>query len=235
MIVETKRLVLKHFGIWDAEAMNRVFGDAEVMRFGDGVQTTEWVHGWLRRCLENYQQKSGIGPWAIVEKSSTETIGYCGLFHFPDVCGQPEMEIGYRLARAYWGRGIATEAVLAVRDYAFNALDIPRLISMIDPENAASIRVAEKAGMQYENDVMFEGYTHPDHVYAIARPVKRTATRMKPSWNVAAFIWVATLPALFSLGCGTSDAPSDTGTLSSNDTDIVIGGIYVERVFLMRT
>ena len=42
---------------------------------------------------------------------------------------------------------------------------------MIDPQNVASIRVAEKAGMRYEKDVMFEGYTHPDRVYAIARPV----------------------------------------------------------------
>ena len=169
VIVETERLVLRHFDISDCEAMNRVFGDADVMRFGDGVQTAQWVHDWLCRCLENYQQKSGIGPWAMVEKSGPETIGYCGLFYFSDVCGQPETEIGYRLARRFWGRGYATEAVLAVRDYAFKSLHMPRLIAMIDPENVASIRVAEKAGMQYEKDVMFEGYTHPDHVYTIAR------------------------------------------------------------------
>ena len=132
IIVETKRLVLRHFRISDGEAMNRVFGDAEVMRFGDGVQTTEWVHDWLCRCLENYRQKSGIGPWAVVEKSSTETIGYCGLFYYPDVCGQPETEIGYRLARPHWGRGYATEAAKAVRDYAFNTLHLSRLIAMID-------------------------------------------------------------------------------------------------------
>ena len=169
VIVETERLVLRQFCLSDADAMNRVFGDAEVMRFGDGVQTAGWVHDWLGRCLEKYQQESGIEPWAVVEKSSTETIGYCGLFYFPDVCGQGETEIGYRLARAYSERSYATEAVLAVRDYGFNNLGISRLISMIDPENVASIRVAEKAGMKYWKDVMFEGYTHPDHVYAITR------------------------------------------------------------------
>ena len=167
IIVETKRLVLRQFRLSDADAMNRVFGDPEVMRFGDGVQTPEWVHDWLRRRLENYRQKSGIGPWAVIEKSSGETIGYCGLFYFPDVCGQPETEIGYRLALPYWGRGYATEAARAVRDYAFNILCLPRLIAMIDPQNVASIRVAEKLGMHYEKDVMFEGYTHPDCVYAI--------------------------------------------------------------------
>ncbi len=105
----------------------------------------------------------------MVERSRRETIGYCGLSYFPDVCGQPEIEIGYRLARASWDKGYATEAVLAVRDYAFDTLCIKRLIALVDPGNARSVRVAEKAGMQYENDVMFEGYDHPDHVYVITR------------------------------------------------------------------
>jgi len=59
--------------------------------------------------------------------------------------------------------------VQAVRDYAFNTLGLKRLIAIIDPANTASIRVAEKIGMKYEQDVMFEGYDHPDHVYAITR------------------------------------------------------------------
>lgn len=167
IIVETERLILRHFHRFDAEAMHRIFGNAEVMRFGPGVQTIEWVRDWLRDCLENYYQKWGFGPWAVVEKSRRETVGYCGLFYFPDIVGRPEIEIGYRLARFAWGRGYATESVLAVRDYGFNVLCLPRLIAMIDPQNTASIHVAEKAGMRYEKEVMFEGYTHPDHVYSI--------------------------------------------------------------------
>ena len=167
VIVETDRLVVRLFRHSDVNAMNRVFGDPEVMRFGNGVQTSEWVRNWLCRCLENYRQKSGIGPWAVIEKSSEEAIGYCGLFYFPNVCGQPETEIGYRLARSYWGRGYATETARAVLNYAFNILRLPRLISIIDPLNVRSIRVAEKLGMRYEKDVMLEGYTYPDNVYAI--------------------------------------------------------------------
>ena len=149
--------------------MNRVFGDPEVMRFGDGVKTPQWVENWLCCCIENYRLKSSSSPWAVVEKSIQETIGYCGLFYFPDVCGQPEREIGYRLVRVYWGHGYATEAATAVRDYGFGTLRLPRLISMVDPQNVASIRVAEKLGMRYEKEVCFEGYTHPDRVYAIER------------------------------------------------------------------
>lgn len=166
IIVQTERLFLRHFHILDHGPMYRIFGDADVMRFGDGVQTKEWVHGWLATCFDQYQQW-GFGPYAVVERTSREVIGYCGLFFFPDVGGQAEVEIGYRFARAAWGYGYATEAARAVRDWAFQTLCLKRLIAMIDPNNTASIRVAKKLGMQYERDVMFEGYTHPDHVYVI--------------------------------------------------------------------
>lgn len=170
VILETERLFLRHFHIGDAEAMNAVFCDTEVMRFGDGVQTLQWVREWVRTCSYTYE-KWGFGPWAVGEKSSSNTIGYCGLFCFDDVLGKPEVEIGYRLARAHWGNGYATEAVCAVRDYAFEMLGLSRLIAMIDPGNVASVRVAEKAGLRYEQDVMFAGYDHPDRVYVVERKV----------------------------------------------------------------
>ncbi len=136
------------------------------MRFGDGIQSAEWVGGWLGRALESYERR-GYGPWAVVEKSSSVVIGYGGLFLFPDVNGRPEIEVGYRLARPFWGRGYATEAVIAVRDHAFSTLGLTRLIAIIDPGNIASIRVACKAGMRYETEVMLPGYTYPDQLYSI--------------------------------------------------------------------
>jgi RimJ/RimL family protein N-acetyltransferase len=166
-IASTERLFLRHFHLLDGEVMAQVFGDPEVMRFGDGVQTKEWIDTWLRICLERYYETWGFGPYAVVEKDSHDVIGYCGLFYFPDINGKPEVEIGYRFARAAWGKGYATEAVSAVRDFAFYTLGIKRLIAIIDPANSASIHVAQKIGMRYEQDVMLEGYTHPDHVYAI--------------------------------------------------------------------
>ena len=166
-LLTTERLLLRHLHILDEESLYRVFGDAEVMSFGDGVQTREWVNTWLHTCFDWYYKSWGFGPYAVVTQKDQEVIGYCGLFYFPDLDGQPEVEIGYRLARSAWGQGYATEAALAVRDYAFNTLGIKRLIAMIDPSNTASIRVAKKVGMQYEKDIMFDGYTHPDHVYSM--------------------------------------------------------------------
>ncbi|MFN8529311.1 MAG: GNAT family N-acetyltransferase [Anaerolineae bacterium] len=167
-IAQTDRLILRQLQADDLDALKAVFGDVEVMRFGPGVQTVEWMREWLQNCLEHTYPTHGFGPYAVTLKYNGEMIGYCGLFHFPDVGGQPEIEIGYRLARRSWGAGYATEASCAVRDYAFTVIGLCRLIAMIDPGNTASIRVAEKLGMHYEKDVMFEGYTHPDRVYAIA-------------------------------------------------------------------
>ena len=168
MLLESERLLLRRFDVLDGEPLMGVFGDPEVMRFGDGVQTRAWVNRWIEACLAYYSTR-GFGPCAVVEKQGLRLIGYCGLFFFPDVNGRAETEIGYRLNRAAWGQGYATEAAGAVRDYAFSTLGMGRLISIIDPANLASIRVAEKIGMHHEGDVMLEGYTHPDHVYVITR------------------------------------------------------------------
>ena len=168
-ITETPRLILRHFDVADADALQHVFGDPHVMHFGPGVQTPQWVAEWLRTWIDRRYATWGFGMWAVVEKSSGGVIGYCGLTQFNNRCAPDDVELGYRLARAHWGRGYATEAATAARDHAFGALALPRIIAMIDPRNTASLRVAEKLGMRYERDILLEGYTHPDGVYAIER------------------------------------------------------------------
>jgi ribosomal-protein-alanine N-acetyltransferase len=168
IILKTDRLHLRQFRESDAAAMRQVFADAEVMHHGPGVQSDRWIKDWLLECAQNYENR-GFGPMAVVMINADEPIGYCGFFHFPDINGRSEIEIGYRLARAFWGHGYATEAVLAACDYGLDVLGLSRLIAMIDPANTESIKVAEKVGFKYEADVMLEGYTHPDRVYVITR------------------------------------------------------------------
>jgi RimJ/RimL family protein N-acetyltransferase len=169
LIAETPRLLLRHFDVADADALRHVFGDPAVMHFGPGVQTPQWLDEWLRTWIDRRYAAWGFGMWAVVEKSSGAVIGYCGLTQFNNPCAPDDVELGYRLARAHWGQGYATEAATATRDHAFAALALPRIIAMIDPRNTASLRVAAKLGMRYERDVLLEGYTHPDGVYAIER------------------------------------------------------------------
>ena len=104
--------------------------------------------------------------WAAVERETGNFVGQVGLVE-QRVDGESETEIGYLLLRRYWGRGFATEAALAARDHGFGTLGRERLISLIDPRNEPSMRVAERIGMRRERSA--EMFDKTVDVYAIAR------------------------------------------------------------------
>ncbi|MBD2089752.1 GNAT family N-acetyltransferase [Microcoleus sp. FACHB-1515] len=156
IVAETSRLILRHFQPDDAEDLQAVFGDAEVMRFSTtGAFNLDQIRAWLDRAPIAYE-KNGYGLNAVIEKTSNQLIGLCGLLVWEDLDGQHEDEIGYRFARAWWGKGLATEAACATRDFGFGQLGRNRLISIIEPENVRSIRVAQRVGMQYERSTKFK-------------------------------------------------------------------------------
>lgn len=170
MRLETERLFLRHLHILDSTPLKSVLGDSEVMEFGEKIETEEKIRDWIKVHIRNYFVNWGFGPYAVVEKESGSVIGYCGLFYFPDINGREEVEVGYRLAKRYWGRGYATEAAIAVRDYGFCVLGLDRLVAMIDPGNIRSIRVAQKLEMTHEGDVkLSDDWTHPDRVYVVEK------------------------------------------------------------------
>jgi ribosomal-protein-alanine N-acetyltransferase len=104
--------------------------------------------------------------WAVIDRETNTLIGRSGLLAW-NLDGQLEVEVGYHLARAFWGRGLATEAARAVRDYGFDRLGFDRLISIISVGNDASERVAIKNGMTCERDTDVNGV--PVHVYSMTR------------------------------------------------------------------
>ena len=165
IVTESTRLIIREFEVEDSISLMDVFGDEEVMRYGDGVKTLEWVEYSVREMRKDYHVP-GYGKWAVVAKDSTALLGYCGLEDL-DINGKQEVAIGYRLARPYWGQGYASEAAIAVRDYGLHALKLKRLVATIDPDNTASIRVVQKAGFIYEKDIMLD--THPDHLYVFEK------------------------------------------------------------------
>ncbi|HXZ01223.1 MAG TPA: GNAT family N-acetyltransferase [Stellaceae bacterium] len=168
--LETFRLRLRRPGESDTEGLAAMFADARYMRFlGDG-KTADRAEAWcaIAGTLGHWVLR-GHGLFSIEEKTTGRFIGWSGLLS-PE--GWPGVEIAWGIAPDFWGRGLATEAATSVRDYAFLGLRLPRLVSLIHPENAASIRVAAKIGECFEHAIEFQGRSLS--LYAIAAPWARS-------------------------------------------------------------
>lgn len=152
----------------DLTALRAVFGDPEVMRHSDsGVRDDATVAEWIARHRAMYP--GGLGKRAICLAGVEGPIGYTGLVRDLDRHRPDELEIGYRLARAWWGKGIVT----AANRLAIAATDRPnaaRIVAIIDPGNVGSIAAARKLGMTYRREAMFPGYDYPDHVFGLDLP-----------------------------------------------------------------
>jgi len=127
----------------------------DFMRFSLGPYTHEQTLGFLQRIL-TWQNVNKPSLLAAVHRSNGMLLGYCGFYH-QHIDDVDEIEIGYRMHPDYWNQGLTTEAALAVRDHAFQDLKLPRVISLIHPENIASQRVAEKIGMSLEKQTIYRG------------------------------------------------------------------------------
>lgn len=155
-IIETERVLLRPFCLEDIERFAEICANPNVMRYiGDGKPVSrDVIAEKIPEWIELYE-KQNYGLMALVMKDTDEFIGFCGFIH-QTVDGNEYIELGYRLDEAYWGQGIATEAALAVRDYAFNVLEIPMLISIINHQNDVSKRVAKKVGMKLMKQTNFK-------------------------------------------------------------------------------
>ncbi len=165
--IETPRLVLRSMQPSDLDALLLIFTDAKVMAsFGGELFTRGQMERWLERNLQ-HQAEFGYGLFSIIDKVTGLLIGDCGLEQM-EVEGARAAELGYDLRSDYWNQGLATEAAIAVRDYAFNVLQLPRLISLIRVGNIASKRVAEKVGMELAAEIT--RYEIRYWQYAMQRP-----------------------------------------------------------------
>jgi len=160
--LETERLLLRLPEPKDVDGYAEVFGDPEVVAFlGMEQQTREDQVAGVARMLHHWR-RYGVGLFSAVRRSDQRLLGRVGFLMWDperwvgamryDLEGELETEIWWTLGRAYWGEGYATEAALACRDWALGELGLTRLISVIAPDNAASIRVAEKLGETLERE-----------------------------------------------------------------------------------
>lgn len=177
--IETPRTVLRWFKPDDVEEVLSFLGNREVMRFSlDGPYDRKQCKAFIQWCLGRYARK-GYGLFAVTLKESNNLIGYCG-FYDQTIDGCDEVELGYRLHPNFWNQGLGTEVALAVQNYGFQELGFSRLISIIEPENLASIRVAKKNGMTHEKQSMFKGQI-PVEIYSIEKDVHTNRSHTNPA------------------------------------------------------
>ncbi len=163
-IAETPRLQLRHFEPGDVLLLSQILADPEVMRFSvAGPKTAEQTQALVASCRAEYET-NGYALYAVVHKEDKCLIGYCG-FMPQIVSDMPEIELGYRLNTAYWGRGLGTEAVRSAVKYAADTLKLKCLIAVIEADNIASVQVALRAGFHKETETQWRGLSVG--VYAI--------------------------------------------------------------------
>jgi RimJ/RimL family protein N-acetyltransferase len=152
MILESQRLVFRRLEPGDLDGLFALYSDPEVRRyFPEGMLTYEETREELEWFLGGHPDHPELGLWATILKETNQFIGRCGLLPWV-INGRSEVEVAYLLNKAVWGQGLGTEAARAILEYGFTNLKLTRLICLIDHNNRASIRVAEKIGMRFEKE-----------------------------------------------------------------------------------
>jgi RimJ/RimL family protein N-acetyltransferase len=163
-ICETQRLVIRTLSLNDVPELTKILSDPDVMKYSirgvcDEAATRRFID-WCLKCYLSHR----IGPWALIEKGSDKLVGFCGVSP-EEVNGVEEIGLGYRLAKQYWGMGLATEAVQAVLRVAFSQKQFASVVAVIEPDNGASLKVAEKAGFRQFDTIEF--YARPVRLYRL--------------------------------------------------------------------
>ena len=169
--VETERLVLRTWHDADRAPFAALNADPDVARYVGGPASAERSNAMVDR-IRSHWERHGFGLYAVELRDSGAFAGFVGIHHHPDLPEAPE--IGWRLARATWGQGLATEAAATVRDLAFDELGLPAIVSATVAPNVASARVMVKIGMRLVREE--PGDPYPAVVYRL------DATDRPPRW-----------------------------------------------------
>ena len=155
-MIETERIILRKFTLDDAEQAFKMSSDPAVMKYiiGERFESADQVREMIKKNVFGDYEKYGFGRLAITLKPSNKFIGFTGLKYNEDF---KEVDIGYRLIKEYWGKGIATEASLSALNYGFEKLGLKRIVALAFEENIASIKVMEKLGMCFEKNMEVDG------------------------------------------------------------------------------
>jgi 3-dehydroquinate dehydratase / shikimate dehydrogenase len=156
--LRTGRLLMRPWRLQDRDLFARMNADPRVMEFFPSQMTREDSEASVDRALAHFHEH-GYGPWAVEIPGEAEFIGFIGLWRPQfDAHFTPCVEIGWRLAFDYWGRGYATEGALASLKFGFEELGLDEVVSMTTTQNVRSRRVMEKVGMTHDKA---DDFDHP--------------------------------------------------------------------------
>ena len=163
-VLDTPRLTLRPWTEDDAAAVHVIFSDLEAMRFWNSPpsRSPEDLVPGIRRSVSAPPEFHAA--WAIILKQTGDAIGFIN-YHHREVQNQ-RLEIGYILARSFWGHGLASEAVSVMLDHCFEELEVNRVEALIDPDNTASLRLARRLGFELESEPMRQRLKMPDGRFA---------------------------------------------------------------------
>lgn len=147
--LETQRLILRDFTLDDVPQLAPILGDPRVMKFSPkGVLSVAETQEKIEEFIALHQNH-GFSKWAVIFKATNQLIGYCGIA-LEHIDGVDEPEVGYRLAPAFWGQGLATEAAKPAIHYGVDQLQLPYLLGIVEPPNTASVKILKKLGLVYD-------------------------------------------------------------------------------------
>ncbi len=175
--LQTERLRLRRWTDHDCEPFAELNADPIVMEFFPSTLTRAESDAFVDRIKDHFQ-RHGFGLWAVDLKNSGEFIGYVGLWPATfEALFTPATEVGWRMAKPFWGSGLATEAAHSVISDGFDRLHINEIVSFTSAINLRSRRVMEKLGMTHEPgddfdhpSVALDNPLRPHVLYRLTRP-----------------------------------------------------------------
>jgi RimJ/RimL family protein N-acetyltransferase len=167
--IETERLLLVPWSDDYFDDFAGICADAEVMRFiSRGRPLSREDVGEILGRTRSMWEEYGFGPWAAIEKCTGRWVGRIGLNLLADWPGEDRWEVGFELAREFWGCGLATEGARRAIRFGWEQTPLERIISVTVPDHLASRRVMEKCGLTFQAEIPWRGTTVV--WYAIDRP-----------------------------------------------------------------
>lgn len=177
--LRTPRLTVRSLTAADVNAVFAVFSDPVVVRYWDGplMRTNEDAIKYLGQIHNGFRRREFF-QWGIADSSSDAVVGTCTLAQFSDI--HQRCEIGFALQQAHWGKGLGSEAVAAVIDFAFETLDMHRIEADVDPRNDRSLRLLERFGFEREGFLRERYYLHGERQDAVLVGLLRRNWRRRP-------------------------------------------------------